>query len=251
MKVRGVLNTVKIDIVIPVYNEAHILKEKIKELVSFLEDNCSDDWKVIIIDNASIDDTFEIMKEISNINDRVLSMHLEEKGRGRALKHAWSSYKSDLVCYMDVDLSTDLKAFPEMIEYLKSNADIVVGSRLMPKSEIKRCLTRDVLSRGYNLMHRLLLRTRFSDAQCGFKGFTREAIDKLLPFTKNNTWFFDTELLLLGERFKIKIVEVPVKWVEYPETRVNIIDAIIEDVLGLLRIRWLFWFDKRFKIVTD
>ena len=236
----------KIDIVIPVYNEAHILKEKIKELVFFLEDNCSDDWKIIIIDNASIDDTFEIMKEISNIDDRVLSMHIEEQGRGRALKHAWSSYKSDLVCYMDVDLSTDLKAFPEMVTHLKNDADIVIGSRLLKKSEIKRCFTREFLSRGYNLMHWLLLRTRFSDAQCGFKGFTREAIDRLLPFTQNKIWFFDTELLLLGERFNMKMVEIPVKWIEDKNSRVNIIKAVIEDILGLLRMRWMFWFDKRF-----
>jgi len=237
-----------IDIVIPVYNEAHILKGKIKELIVFLENNCSDEWKIIIIDNASIDDTFEIMKEISVDDSRVQSMHLNQKGRGRALKHVWSSSKSEFVCYMDVDLSTDLKAFPQMLTHFKNGVDIVIGSRLLDNSDIKRCFTREVLSRGYNLMHRFLLRTKFSDAQCGFKGFSREAINKLLPLTENNTWFFDTELLLLGERFKMKTAEIPVIWIEDQDTRVNIRKAVTEDILGLLRMRWMFWFDKKFKL---
>ena len=237
----------KIDVVIPVYNESHVLDRKIRELSAFLNQHCFEEWQIVIVDNASTDNTFEEMQKVSSSLPRIQGLHLDKKGRGRALKFAWSSSKSDVVCYMDVDLSTDLSAFVEMVEAFKNGADIVVGSRLKKGAKIRRCFLREFLSRGYNIFHRLLLQTDFTDAQCGFKGFTRKAIQVLLPLSENREWFLDTELLLLGERLGFKISEIPVIWAEDSDTRVNILKAVIEDIRGLLRMRWMFWFDKRFK----
>ena len=236
----------KVDVVIPVYNEGHVLEAKIKELLAFLTDNCRDDWQIVIVDNASIDNTVDEMKKLSENIPHLKCFYLQQRGRGLALMHAWSNSQSDVVCYMDVDLSTDLKAFTQMMTAFKEGADIVIGSRLLKEAKIERCLLREFLSQSYNLMHRLLLNTHFSDAQCGFKGMTTKAAKLILPLTKNRKWFFDTELLLLAERLNFKLLEIPVTWIEDSDSRVNIRNAVIEDIKGLMRMRWMFWFDKRF-----
>src|SRR5262249_11037614 len=151
--------------------------------------------------------------------------HLDQKGRGRALRRAWTESAADFVCYMDVDLSTNLTALPPLIRALSEEGyDLAIGSRLMRASRIRRSLKREVSSRAYNLLIKLLFwRKTFSDAQCGFKGATRKAVRNLVPLTKDQAWFFDSELLLLADRKGYRIAEIPVEWIEDLDTRVRII----------------------------
>ena len=158
------------------------------------------------------------------------------------MRTAWLSSDADIVSYMDIDLSTDLKSFMPMIDSIAhGDAEVAIGSRFHKKSEVDRCLKREVCSRTFiGLIKTFFPRSSFSDAQCGFKAVSRRAVDDLLPHIKNVGWFFDTELLLLADHYKYKVVNVPVKWVEDPNSKVKIVKTGMEHSLGVLRMRLSF-----------
>lgn len=233
----------KLHVTIPVYNEEKALPTSIPTLYAFLANHMQEyDWVIEIADNASIDLTPDVSRELSRSYDRVQYLRLEQKGRGRALKKSWTSTDADICSYMDVDLSTNLESFPPMIHALaKDGYDIGTGSRLMRGANTERSFKREVISRTYNLMIKALFFNRFSDAQCGFKAVTRQVIDTLLPHIEDNVWFFDSELLIIGEKSGYRIFDVPVKWIEDLDTRVKIAKTAIDDIKGLLRVRKKMW----------
>jgi hypothetical protein len=139
---------------------------------------------------------------------------------------------------MDVDLSTDLAALEELLlPLLQVQGDITIGSRLAPGARVTRGVRRELISRAYNLLLHLFLRVGFSDAQCGFKAARREVVDALLDDVEDESWFFDTELLYLAQRRKFAIREVPVRWVEDDDSRVDILATALEDLRGIMRLR--------------
>ena len=229
-----------VDVVIPVYNEEEALEGSIATLSAYLEANCPYQWRIVIADNASTDGTPEVGRRLVESGERVDYMRLEQKGRGRALRHAWSHSQADVLSYMDVDLSTDLDCFMPLIEPLASGRyGVAIGSRLAPGAQVTRSLGREVTSRIYNLLIGAMFpRKRFSDAQCGFKAITQQAARELLPLVKDQAWFFDSELLLKAEARGYRIHEVPVKWVEDAGSTVRIAKTAWEDVKGLWRVRW-------------
>ncbi len=227
-----------VDVVIPVYNEEHVLAESVATLRRFLSEGFHHQWRILIADNASTDGTLTVAEELAEEHSDVASLHIPEKGRGRALKASWLGSAADIVSYMDVDLSTELEAFPPLIEAIASEGyHVATGSRLAPGSDTARSLKREVISRGYNLMVKTLFFTRFSDAQCGFKALSRQAVRELVPLIENNEWFFDTELLILAEKVGYPVRDIPVRWLEDLDTRVNIRKTVWEDIRGLARLR--------------
>ncbi len=226
-----------VDIVIPVYNEEEAIRPCVQRLSQFLGDEFQHEWQIIIANNGSTDRTPDLANEISAADSRVHVLDLHRKGRGLALRRAWSESSADVVSYMDVDLSTNLRYFPLLVEGLCCGYDIAIGSRLMQASIVARRLKREVLSRGFNLLIRMLFRTRFSDAQCGFKALRRQAAQLLLPHVVNNSWFFDAELLILAEKNSFRIFEAPVEWMEDLDSRVHLRATAAEDLRGLARMR--------------
>jgi glycosyltransferase involved in cell wall biosynthesis len=229
-----------VDVVIPVYNEEKALPNSIPELRAFLSGpDFPYEWRIVIADNASIDDTPAVGRGLAaQTSGEVAYVRIERKGRGYALKQTWSQSAADVVSYMDVDLSTGLEAFPPLIRAIAEGGyGVATGSRLARKSKVDRSLKRTALSRGYNLIIKAMLQTRFSDAQCGFKAVSREVAQKVLPLVQDNNWFFDTELLILAEKMGYHIKDVPVRWVEDRDTRVKIGATIAEDLRGLWRMR--------------
>ncbi|MBI3976741.1 MAG: glycosyltransferase family 2 protein [Chloroflexi bacterium] len=228
-----------VDIVIPVYNEEKDLAPSVAKLREYLQTTGFPyDWTIVIADNASTDSTLEIAGHLAAKFPDVRYAHLDQKGRGRALRHVWLTGSADIVCYMDVDLSTDLSALRPMIDALASGYDVATGSRLMKGAQITRSVRREIISRIYNLMVKALFFTRFSDAQCGFKGLTRRAVRELIPLVQDQTWFFDSELLILAEKKGYRIFEVPIKWDDDPDSRVKIVRTAVDDIRGLLRVRF-------------
>ena len=230
----------KINITIPVYNEEKVLEKSIRYLYDFLSENFNNfDWEILIADNASIDNTLNIAKKLSQELNKVKYLHLDEKGRGRALKKSWTESDADIVSYMDVDLSTNLSHFPEMINGMILNGyDIGTGSRLMKGSKTKRSFKREFISRAYNILVKILFRTKFSDAQCGFKAVTKKVVNKIIiPYVKDTGWFFDSELLIISEKLGYRILDVPVEWIEDLDTRVKIFRTAYEDIKGLIRVK--------------
>ncbi len=229
-----------VDVVIPVYNEEDALEGSIAKLSAYLEAHCPYRWRIVIADNASTDRTPEVGRRLAEASERVDYIRLEQKGRGRALRYAWSHSPAAVLSYMDVDLSTDLDAFMPLIEPLVGGRyAVAIGSRLARGAHVTRGPKREVISRIYNLMIKAMFpRKRFTDAQCGFKAITQTAARELLPVVKDQAWFFDSELLLKAGARGYGIHEVPVKWVDDPGSRVKIAKTAWEDVKGLWRVRF-------------
>ncbi len=166
------------------------------------------------------------------------AVHLDEKGRGRALKTVWLESDALVLAYMDVDLSTDLDAlWPLLAPLMSGHSDLAIGTRLHRDSRVVRGPKRELVSRGYNLVLRTALGARFSDAQCGFKAIRADVAHELLPHVEDPTWFFDTELLVLAERCGLRIHEVPVDWFDDPDSRVDIVATARDDLAGVWRMR--------------
>jgi len=140
--------------------------------------------------------------------------------------------------YLDVDLSTDLAALLPLVAPLTSgHSDLAIGSRLRRGSRVVRGPKREFISRSYNLLLRANLGAKFSDAQCGFKAIRCEAARHLLPLVQDTNWFFDNELLVLAERAGLRTHEVPVDWVDDPNSKVDIVATAREDLRGIARLR--------------
>ncbi len=226
-----------VEIVIPVYNEAADLERSIRRLTGFLGDALPYRHQVTIADNASTDDTLAIAQRLSVDLDGVRVVHLDAKGRGRALKQTWLASDADVVAYMDVDLSTDLSALlPLLAPLVSGHSDVAIGSRLARGSRVARGPKREFISRTYNLILRGALRVSFSDAQCGFKAMRADVARRLLPLVEDTNWFFDTELLVLAQRSGLRIHEVPVDWIDDPGTTVDIVATATEDLRGVWRL---------------
>ncbi|MGH3581459.1 MAG: glycosyltransferase [Mycobacterium sp.] len=226
-----------LDVVIPVYNEQAALADSVHRLHRYLRDSFPYPVRITIADNASTDDTPRIAAELAAELDDVRAVRLEEKGRGGALHHVWSKSDAMVLAYMDVDLSTDLAAVAPLVAPLISgHSDLAIGTRLGRGSRVVRGAKREIISRCYNLILRSTLQARFSDAQCGFKAIRADVAQSLLPHVADTGWFFDTELLVLAERSGLRIHEVPVDWVDDPDSRVDIVATATADLLGVGRL---------------
>jgi len=226
-----------VDIVVPVYNEEQALAHSIERLHTYLEARFPFTWRVTIADNASTDATAAIAADLAARLPHVRTIHLDEKGRGRALRTAWTGSDAAVVAYMDVDLSTDLDALLPLVAPLVSgHSDVAIGCRLSPAASVARAPKRELISRTYNLLLRSVLATRIHDAQCGFKAVRSDIARRLLPAVQDDGWFFDTEMLLLAERNGLRIHEVPVDWVDDPDSRVHITSTALTDLRGTARM---------------
>jgi glycosyltransferase involved in cell wall biosynthesis len=234
---RPALPAARIDIVVPVYNEEIALQDSIRRLHQFLSDEMPYAWRIVIADNASTDATLAMSRALGFELEHVTVLHLERKGRGRALRAAWTASDADVLCYMDVDLSTDLRALLPLVSALVcGHSEVAIGSRLAPGARIMRGPKRELISRGYNGLLRHVLRARFSDAQCGFKAIRADAARTLLPLVQDQGWFFDTELLILAQRRGLRIHEVAVDWIDDPDSRVDIVSTAVADLRGVIRL---------------
>jgi putative flippase GtrA len=226
-----------VDIVIPVYNEEIDLEPCVRRLHAHLTAGMPYSFQITVADNASTDTTLGVAKALAAEFPSVRVVHMPEKGKGRALRAVWSTSDAAVLAYMDVDLSTGLAALLPLIAPLVSgHSDLAIGTRLHRGSRVVRGVKREFISRSYNLMLRHTLSTRFSDAQCGFKAIRREVAAHLLPHVEDNGWFFDTELLVLAERSGLRIHEVPVDWVDDPDSRVDIVSTAMTDIRGIARL---------------
>jgi glycosyltransferase involved in cell wall biosynthesis len=233
-----VARPVAVQIVVPVYNEQRVLQASIRRLHDYLTQQFNFAFEITIADNASTDATPRLARALAHAIPEVRVLRLERKGRGRALRAAWSRSEADVLAYMDVDLSTDLGALPGLlIPLLEERADVAIGSRLATGAQVTRGIKRELISRSYNLLLRMSLGVGFSDAQCGFKAARREAAQALLAEVEDDGWFFDTELLYRAEQRGLEIHEVPVRWVDDPDSRVAILATVRADLEGIRRLR--------------
>ncbi len=227
-----------VNIVLPVYNEEVELAASVTTLSRFLRKQLEDfSWHITIADNASTDKTLAIARSLSHKYSFVSVDHLSRKGRGRAVKHVWRKGEYDYLAYMDIDLSTDLRHLPQLLRSLERGYDIAIGSRNARGARVYgRGLLRSLTSKGYIILIKFIFWVGFTDAQCGFKAVNRKVITNLLPHIKDNEWFFDSELLIVGEKSGYRIYEEPVTWIDNPGSTVRVMKTAIGDLKGLLRL---------------
>jgi glycosyltransferase involved in cell wall biosynthesis len=226
-----------LEIVVPAFNEEAVLENSIRKLANYLLLEMPSAWQITIADNASTDNTAEIATRLAAQVPNVVYRRLEVKGRGYALRDAWGASSAKVLAYLDVDLSTDLAALPPLVAALLSgHSDISIGTRLGQSSRVSRGPKREFISRSYNFLLKRTMQVRFTDAQCGFKAIRADVARRLLPHVEDNGWFFDTELLIIAERSGLRIHEIPVDWVDDPDSRVDIRQTAIDDVRGLVRV---------------
>ncbi|GAA4887110.1 bifunctional glycosyltransferase family 2/GtrA family protein [Saccharopolyspora cebuensis] len=229
--------TATVDVVVPVHNEERSLPGCLAVLREHLAERFPFRWCITVVDNASTDGTPGVARRLAEELDGVRVLHLDRKGRGRALRTAWGRSDADVVVYMDVDLSTGLDALlPLVAPLVAGHSDLAIGSRLAPGSRTVRGGKRELISRCYNQVVRWTHGARFTDAQCGFKAARTDVVRPLVAHVRDDTWFFDTELLLLAEHNGLRVHEVPVDWVEDVDTRVDVVRTAVDDLAGLLRV---------------
>ncbi len=228
-----------LDVVVPVFNEERDLEPSVRRLRAYLDDRFPFPARITIADNASTDRTWTIADRLRSDLHEVRAIHLDRKGRGRALRTAWLASDAPVLAYMDVDLSTDLDALlPLVAPLLSGHSQIAIGSRLAAGARVVRGPKRELISRCYNLLLRTLLGVRFRDAQCGFKALRADVARDLLPLVGDEAWFFDTELLVLAERAGLRIHEVPVDWVDDADSSVQVVATAVADLRGVWRLMW-------------
>jgi glycosyltransferase involved in cell wall biosynthesis len=227
----------RLECFIPVYNEALEVEASVLRVLAFCREQVPGPWRVTVLSNGSTDDTASIADRLARTHAEVAAVHIPEKGRGRALRRGFLASEATWVGYMDVDLSTHLRALPEALRRLDSGADLVIGSRLLRGSHTQRRLRREVLSRGYNTLVRALFGSSVRDHQCGFKFLCRARCLDLIAATEDDKWFFDTELLLLIQRAGLRVDEIPVDWIEDLGSTVHVVRTVVDDLKGMRRLR--------------
>lgn len=226
-----------LDVTVPVFNEERDLEECLRRLHAHLVDTFPHSFRITVADNASTDGTLKIAERLAREFSELVVVHLDEKGRGNALRKVWLASPSPVLAYMDVDLSTDLAALPPLLAPLISgHSDLAIGTRLTRSSRVVRGPKREFISRSYNLMLHSFMGARFSDAQCGFKAIRADVAQQILPHTVDTSWFFDTELLVLAERCGLRVHEVPVDWIDDPDSSVDVVRTALADVRGMARL---------------
>lgn len=227
-----------LDLVVPVYNEEHTLGPSVRRLHAHLTATFPYPFRITVADNASVDRTADVARELALELPGVVHVRLDQKGRGRALKQVWLASDAPVLAYTDVDLSTDLDAlWPLVAPLMSGHSDLAIGTRLHQDSRVVRGAKREAISRAYNLVLRAALGARFSDAQCGFKAIRADVARTVLPLVEDPTWFFDTELLVIAERCGLRIHEVPVDWWDDPDSRVDVVGTALDDLRGVWRMQ--------------
>ena len=221
---------IQVSLILPAYNEAERLKDTVQQVADALY-KITSSFETIIAEDGSTDGTDKIAEDLAKEYPYIKHMHSKERlGRGKALNRAFKSSKGEILAYIDVDLATDLKHLQELINSIKEEGyDFSTGSRMLKESDVKRSFTRLIASKGFNLLTRLLLKSKIKDHQCGFKAFKREQLFDILEEVKDNHWFWDTEMLVRAQRKGYKIKEFPVKWRCGRKTKVD----LKRDVFGM------------------
>lgn len=225
-----------LSIIIPVHNEAKILRANILRLQKELK-YLGRPYEIIIAEDGSDDGSREIAQELQSKTIRAISFQ-QRMGRGLTLTKTIPQAQGQIVIYMDADLATDICHVEVLACAIEDRADIAIGSRLAPGSTVSgRSIERDFFSKGYNWMLRRMFKTSVQDHQCGFKAFSRETIVPLLEQIEDSHWFWDSELLIRAQEKGLKVVEIPVGWRDRPGSSVRLQHDVIQMAVASIRLR--------------
>lgn len=229
----------EVSVILPAYNEAARIESTVERTAAVISDITSS-FEIIIAEDGSRDGTDRICAAIAKKYAFVVHLHSDERlGRGRAMNRAIIASRGRILCYIDVDLATDMKHLKELIQAIRDGYDFATGSRMLPESDVKRTLKRELASRGFNFLVRFMLDSKLHDHQCGFKSFKRQSVFAIMDSVKDTHWFWDTELLVRAQRAGFRVKEFPVEWKHGGATKVN----LIKDVFGMGSSVFRLWYE--------
>lgn len=220
-----------ISIIIPAWNEAKNLPNRLLEIKNVMKDTPLD-YEIIVVNDGSTDDTSEICTKMVS-DDRVKVVGYDKNmGKGFALKHGFTYCEGETVAFVDADSDIPFNCIRSFLTALKENgSDVVIGSKYLPNSKFESPLGRKILSRAYNFLVRLLLKVKVSDTQVGFKVFKRRVLEDVFSRILVKRFAFDAELLTVAQMRGYSISEVPVE-VNH-DGRVKSVNAL--EILKMLR----------------
>lgn len=232
-----------IEFTFPCYNEELLLKENSLKFLDYLKNqNYQFNWKIVLVINGSSDNSEKIALELEQKNPEIKAFIIKRGGKGNAIKTYFDHSQADFMVYMDIDMAVSMENTHDLIRpFLEENYDIVIGSRLLKSSKTERSFIRELSSRTYIFLSKMIIRHNFSDLQCGFKGIKKESFSKISNFIENKTWFFDTEFLMLANLYNLRVKEIPVNWsenrYEKRKSKVKLLSDSINFIKKLLELR--------------
>ena len=226
-----------ISIIVPAFNEALRLPPTLLLATDYLE---GQEYEIIVVDDGSSDQTAEVVLKMSKLrpNIRLISLSKNE-GKGKAVRTGLNEAKFPICGFIDADGATPIEEIDKLIKALKDGADVAIGSRALKESEVETLIHRRALGRIFNFFVNVISVPGISDTQCGFKFFKKDAFKKIYPFLTCDRFGFDVEILLLAQKFKLKIAEVPIRWTNIPGSKVNLLTDSTEMFLDIIRFRWM------------
>ena len=235
----------RLSIVIPAYNEASRIESTLVHVLRYLErqDYLSE---IIIVDDGSRDATFGVVRNLRTPNRTPIRVHQFKvnQGKGAAVKFGMAELAlGEYRVFYDADASTPIEEVDRIWAEFEAGADIVIGSRSLPESnvEVRQAWYREFMGRTYNRILKALNLTDFVDTQCGFKAFTASATACVFPRQTVERFSFDVELLFIAAKHGLNIRELPVRWINSRASRVSPVRDSARMFWDLILIHYRNW----------
>jgi len=230
------LDAVEWSIVVPAYNEAIRILPTVGAISAHIS-TLDTPWELIVADDGSTDDTVALLNDLNLANLRVLEAE-SNGGKGSAVRRGIQAARGNIVLFADADQSTPIEQFERLLAAVNDGADVAIGSRGSDGAEVvNKSVSRRLFSWGLNQIVRRGFGVCVADSQCGFKMFTQDAARELFSHQVVDEFSFDLEILYLAEKRGMKIVEIPVEWIDAPGSTVDPAKVAVEFLRDMARIR--------------
>lgn len=230
----------KLSVIIPAYNEAERLPATIDEAYSWLTETFGDSFEMIIVDDGSSDETVKGVQAMMSERPHLSVLEQpENRGKGAAVKRGMLEATGAIRLFMDADHSTHVREVEKVLAAIDGGAEVVIASRQHPESDISvhQSWLREHMGQGFNFIMRSIVGLEMQDTQCGFKAFTAESAEAIFSRQKLEGFSFDVEILFLASKLSYKLAEIPVEWINEPNSRVRMIADPVLMFADVLRIR--------------
>ena len=231
-----------LSIIIPAYNEEKRITSALARVLDYLSTK-NYAWEIILVDDGSTDRTTDAARKA--VKDKRLKVIKNpiNKGKGYSVKKGILASKGEIILFSDADLSTPIEELDKILLWIDEGYNIVIGSRGLADSiiEAPQPWHRQTMGKAFNLLVRLLVLDGFIDTQCGFKCFKRDAAVQVFTLQRLRGFAFDVEVLYIAKKLGLRIKDVPVRWINSPDSRVGIIGGSLSMLLELLKIKFYEW----------
>jgi len=224
---------------VPIYNEEERVAECIRRLVPLTQ---TWNWSttIVIAEDGSTDRTEQVLRSLQGeFPELIVVTDSVRRGRGLALRRTWANMEADIFAFTDADLPAGTGAVRDTIRAVTEGAQVATASRYAPGAVTMRPPLRSFVSRRYNQLVRVLFADNIQDHQCGIKAFSSTAVKLILAESTEDSWFWDTEALVIANRYRLSIREIPVAWTEIKYFRTSI-RRLVSDIklhgIGLIRL---------------